>query len=116
MKLTELEPTFVRLWQKGWEEVATLQEAQGVEFLCPKCFVTNKGSAGTHGVVCWFRNHGVPDDMVPGPGRWDVKGGTTLEDLTLQPSILLQSNPDPKTGEERCAWHGFITAGAVITA
>lgn len=86
--------------------VATLAEADGVGFLCPKCFAANNGPVGTHGVICWFEDK-VPDDAFPGPGRWNPVG-TSLDDLTFVPgkrshSVLL-------TGEG-CAWHGFVVNG-----
>ena len=108
-----------------WEEVTgprdhmpwaqSAVDAQGVEFLCPKCFAAHAGPIGTHGVIVWFRGRGVPDDVEPGAARpvghekspkgrpaqrWDVSG-TNFEDLTIKPSIAL----------EGCAWHGFITNG-----
>lgn len=89
-----------------WTFVDTITEAQGIEFLCPKCF----GSGGQHAVVCWSRSRGVPDDASPGPGRWTMEG-TGYHDLTL--------NGDPP-GNARsvllmggCAWHGFVTNGEV---
>ena len=134
MKLTDLEPQLLRhefretTWTRqnadgSTEEVTgprsffisvdTLAEAQGVEFLCPKCFSANGGAVGTHGIICWSRSRGVPDDVEPTPGRWAMSG-TGLEDLTLNAdppsqarSILLTSG---------CRWHGFITAGMVTPA
>jgi hypothetical protein len=86
-------------------DVGTLAEADGVSFLCPKCFASNGGPVGTHTVVCWFEDK-VPDDAHPGPGRWNPVG-TSLDDLTFVPgkksqSVLLTSG---------CAWHGFVTNG-----
>jgi hypothetical protein len=142
MKLTDLKPQFLRYaerldtWEvvdrqpaKGedastvphhqvtgmrsfWPYVQTLKAAQGVEFLCPKCFAANKGEVGTHVVVCWSRSRGVPDKATPGPGRW-VLAGTGYADLSL--------NAEP--GQSRsvlllggCAWHGFVTGGEVTDA
>lgn len=98
MKLIDLEPQFVRLvpgQDKTWEYVGTLAEAQGIFFLCPKCFEENKGRIGTHMVLCWFNGRGVPNEMDPGPGRWNPNG-TDFENLSFVPgekscSILLQS-------------------------
>lgn len=104
MELSVLEGTFIRLLsEKSHEHVESLADAQGVMFLCPKCFETNHGPVGTHGIICWFRNKGVPDSMSPGPGRWDVVSGTSLKDLTLSPSVLL-----PGDG---CEWHGWVKNG-----
>ena len=86
--------------------VETLAEAQGVEFLCPKCFAENGGPVGTHWCSVSFEGRGVADDQgthdAQGqPVRWQVSG-TDLSDLTTQPSILIVGG---------CAWHGFITNG-----
>lgn len=63
--------------------VDMVAEADGVFFLCPKCFAANGNSnVGTHGVRCWFK--GVPDSYVPGPGRWNPQG-TSIDDLSLVP-------------------------------
>lgn len=87
--------------------VDTLAEADGVWFLCPKCFVANGGSVGTHGVICWFVGK-VSDDVDPKPGRW-TPTGTGLHDLTFvpsegrTPSVLLTGG---------CGWHGHVAAGS----
>lgn len=86
--------------------VDALAEADGVWFLCPKCFVTNGGSVGTHAVICWFVGK-VSDDVDPKPGRW-TPTGTSLHDLTFVPSVG-RSHSVLLTGE--CAWHGFVVAG-----
>lgn len=88
-----------------------IEDAQGVEFLCPKCFAANGNSSrGTHGVICWSSSRGVPDDATPGPGRWRLVG-TGYHDLSLMEepgksrSVLL-------TGDG-CKWHGFVTNGEI---
>lgn len=104
MKLTTLEGQFLRLSEDGrWAHVETLDAAQGVMFLCPICWVANGGDVGTHSVVTWFRDRGVSDDEVPGPGRWIVSG-TGIDDLTLSPSIHL-------SGKGGCGWHGWVKSG-----
>lgn len=110
MRLTELEPRFQRIVEPGklLQEVDRLQDAQGVLFLCPKCFVENGGPVGTHSVLCWFLGRGVPDSEAPGPGRWEAVG-TDFDDLTLQASsssILLTTG---------CRWHGYIRNGDVTS-
>lgn len=110
MKLSELEPRFMRVAEPGrlWQEVDTLAEAQGVQFLCPKCFEANGGAVGTHSVLCWFLGRGVLDDEDPKPGRWEPVG-TGLQDLSLRAgssSILLTSG---------CCWHGYVTDGEVTS-
>lgn len=110
MKLTELEPRFVRYLDGGLiQTVQTIEECQGLWFLCPKCFAQNKGPIGTHAVLCWSATRGVPANVGPLPGRWTISG-TNLEDVTLSgengksSSVLLTDG---------CRWHGFITNGEV---
>lgn len=114
MRLTELEPQFLR-YDKREDgifrcPVQRIEDAQGVEFLCPKCFAANGGNIGTHAVICWSRSRGVPDDAEPGPGRWALHG-TGFADLTL--------NADPPSTARSvqlnggCAWHGHVTDGEV---
>lgn len=107
--LRELEAEFVKLDSidpKVYGRVLSLAEADGLLFMCPKCFTENKGKVGTHWVLCWFVGK-VPDDLDPKPGRW-TPAGTSLDDLSFVPgsgrshSVLLQSG---------CAWHGFLTNG-----
>jgi hypothetical protein len=106
MKLAELEPQFLAIQdERTRRHVDTLGEAQGVMFLCPKCFETNGGSVGTHSVLCWFRDRGVPDDVDPRPGRWGTSG-TGIADLSLSPSVQLQGG---------CDWHGWVTNGEVTS-
>jgi hypothetical protein len=87
-------------------EVDTLAEADGVWFLCPKCYAEKGGAVGTHTVICWFVGK-VPDDIDPKPGRW-TPTGTGLSDLTFVPSegrtqsVLLTGG---------CGWHGFVVNG-----
>ncbi len=84
--------------------VQNLSEAQGINFLCPMCFAKNGGSLGTHSVSISFADRGVKDEQGSHnkegrPVRWNIIGGTGLDDLQLSPSILL---------EVGCGWHGFI--------
>lgn len=115
MKLTDLDAEFLRYERDGeghtlWHRVDALAEAQGVTFLCPKCFASNNGARGTHGVVCWSSSRGVPDYATPNPGRWRMDG-TGLDDLTL--------NAETKGGARSvlllggCGWHGHVTNGAI---
>ena len=104
VKLTTLEAHFVRT-DDGGRTITTVDsigDAHGVMFLCPKCFIENKGPIGTHSVLCWCPS--VPLEIPPGPGRWAF-AGTGIDDLTLvagSSSILLKSG---------CAWHGFVRNG-----
>lgn len=105
LKLTDLEPSFVRHEYRGehlyYVEVSTLAEAHGVEFLDP---VELNGRGGT--VICWFRGR-VPDCLEPGPGRWYVSG-SDFTNLTLDPSVDLScGNKYPGR------WHGWVRNGEV---
>lgn len=116
VKLLDLDPSFLRYEPRGrkiyYREVGTIAEAQGIKFLCPKCFKANRGPVGTHSVICWSRSRGVPDKAKPGPGRWKLDG-SGFHDLTLNGdpgsrSVLLEG--------AGCGWHGFITNGKVTDA
>jgi hypothetical protein len=113
MKLAELQPVWLRMIDARRSQfVGSIEDAQGIRFLCPKCFKSNDGIVGTHSVICWSRTRGVPDDCVPGPGRWSLNG-TGFDDLTLDGedasnSILLSGSG--------CGWHGFIKNGVVTDA
>lgn len=110
MRLSELDPRFVR-WKEGGsiQTVEAIGEAQGLWFLCPKCFLENKGPVGTHAVVCWSENRGTPPDVRPLPGRWTISG-SGLHDVTL-------SGENGKSGSvlltDGCRWHGFVTNGEI---
>lgn len=114
LRLTQLDPHFVRYEQRGKQkliiDVPAIAEAQGIRFLCPKCFAANSGPKGTHQVICWSRARGVPDEARPGPGRWTIDGDG-FGNLTL--------NGDPPGGARSvqlnggCDWHGFVTNGEV---
>lgn len=116
MRLTELAPEWMcyEVRSDGIYHVRVdgIGAAQGIMFLCPKCFVANGGPVGTHAVICWSRSRGVPDEASPGPGRWTLEG-SSFEDLTLNGdggsrSVLLTCGG--------CAWHGFVTNGEVTEA
>lgn len=89
----------------------TIEHAQGVLFLCPRCFTKNGGPVGTHSVLAWFAGRGVPDDAKPGPGRW-IATGTSLGDLTLSPSVDLTKDAAGNVVRPE-EWHGFIRNGEV---
>ncbi len=136
MTLLELDPRFVRYETRPtecnivdgdettWQErgcptvcvtepreftipVGSLGEAQGVEFLCPKCYVENGGRVGTHLCAVTFHGRGaLPEQGSHNgerPTRWSVSGNG-MADLTLSPSIQLIGG---------CAWHGHVTNGSI---
>ena len=112
-KLRKLVPVLIRINNTGGHvAVESMKDAQGIRFLCPKCYYENGGPMGTHQVICWFHGRGVPDDAPPGPGRWVAKGAG-IDDLTLDA-------PPGKTRSVRllggCRWHGFVTGGSVDEA
>lgn len=117
MKLTELEPQFLRHEEREGSayhvHVDSLAEAQGIWFLCPKCFAANGGPVGTHGVICWSRSRGAPESAVPGPGRWTLEG-TGYHDLTLNGDPPGAARSVLLTGG--CGWHGHVTKGEVTHA
>lgn len=108
----ELEAHFIALDKsatdgggKSFRYVESLDEADGIIFLCPHCFAANSGSVGTHSVICW-RAGRVPDSLDPKPGRWNF-GGSGLDDLTFVPpgAVSVQLNGG-------CGWHGFVKDGS----
>jgi hypothetical protein len=106
MRLTDLDPQFLQVETPGdrtvFRHVDSLEEADGIRFLCPLCFKNSGKREGVHGVMCF--KPGVKG-VVTGPGRWTM-AGTDYSDLTLSPSVLLLSG---------CGWHGFITSGSIVT-
>jgi hypothetical protein len=108
MKLTDLQASFVSDYTpEGFREIGdTIEGAQGLIFICPKC----QG----HSVLCWFTRsinaEKVPDDALPGPGRWKFTG-TSLADATLSPSIDLSRYEQGKDMGKSCKWHGFVKNG-----
>ncbi|MGH3430892.1 MAG: hypothetical protein ACRDQZ_25540 [Mycobacteriales bacterium] len=109
MKLAELEPRFLKITKADhWCCTDSVAGADGIIFLCPKCFVANRGSIGTHSVICW-RPH-VPQSQLPGPGRWEFKG-TNAANVTLfagSSSIYLKG--------PGCGAHFFVENGEVRNA
>lgn len=92
--------------------------AQGVLFTCP---------LHTHGIVVWFTN---PRGTPPAPAevrptyRWTIAGGTSLDDLSLTPSIncdlgRCNNKCKKKHGDwcetHWCLWHGTVAGGVITT-
>lgn len=107
MKLTDLQPEFIKLESEDtWRTVSSTlaADADGLMFLCPKCFVETNGPIGCHRVICW-KPH-VPLTIHPRPGRWQFEG-KSFYDLSLKASsssILLLGG---------CGAHFFIEAGEI---
>ena len=116
MRLRDLRPEFFRYTGEDLKDLhvgdppdVSLAEADGVMFLCPKCFAANGGAVGTHRVICNRPRVPQRDGVYVGPGRWEFSG-TGLDDLTLtagSSSIALQGG---------CGAHFFIEAGAIRMA
>jgi hypothetical protein len=108
MRLTELEPQFLKFDQQQPDTFAMVESidgADGVSFLCPVCFAKNNGPVGTHSIICWTPK--VPQTVYPTPGRWNLQGHG-YDDLSLvagSSSVLLQGAP--------CKAHFFVTNGEV---
>lgn len=79
-----------------------LAEADGITFLCPKCFASNAGPIGTHSIMIFFEGGKAPPHLGTNKDgqtvRWRVTG-TGYGDLVTVPSILQQAG---------CQWHGYI--------
>lgn len=102
MRLRDLDPHFMRsVDDRTSQIVETIDQAHGLRFECPVC--------GEHGIICWSRTAGTPDDRDPGPGRWRLVG-TSLDDLSLMEepgasrSVLLTGG---------CKAHFFVTNGEI---
>lgn len=104
--LADLEPrTLGRDTDDGWHEDVPWNEARGIRFICPKCWLKNgRSDIGVHSMICWVP--GVPLTRPPSPGRWSLVG-TGLADVTLvagSSSIQIQGG---------CNAHFWIRGGRV---
>ena len=107
MRLQDLEAKFIKLTGDDSHIECPPWEADGIRFLCPKCYAIDNSPIGTHSVICWF--FWVPPHISPGPGRWTPDGENGIHDLTFVPgsppkacSVLLLGG---------CGWHGFVKGG-----
>ena len=103
MRLRDLpEASFVRATETGWTHTETVDGANAVLFDCP---------CGEHVNLIAFEPTlnapPSPSGLSRSGGRWRRDSGTTLDDLTLSPSIAVNT----RHGE---CWHGFIRVGEVI--
>lgn len=136
MKLRDLDAQFVYAAQKGGYERSdanSVEGMQGVMFQCPKCAIGKERGEedgrrfirGAHYILVFFSNpRGAPvapadadlrNDGSRNP-RWSIKSGTTLDDLTLTPSIncdIPWKDADGIEHESSCKFHGFIKNGDV---
>lgn len=108
--LITLEPEWLKHLSKGsYQRIGpqALHEADGIIFLCPKCYEAKGSNVGVHSVICWFEGK-VPDNLQPGPGRWTPRG-SGFEDLTFVPGQRTKAVSVALTGG--CQWHGHIANG-----
>ena len=107
--LRELEAVFMkRIDDTHRQEVDAIAAADGLMFMCPKCYEANGGPVGTHQVMCWFEGK-VPDTEVPGPGRWTpAPPDATIDNLSFVPSATKSCSVMLTGG---CQWHGMVTNG-----
>src|SRR5882762_3612372 len=109
MKLSELEPQFLKFDPEHPDTfgfVDQIDEADGISFLCPVCFVANSGSVGTHSIMCWQPR--VPQTVYPVPGRWNFSG-TGYGDLTLT-----AGSSSIKLDGPGCGAHFSIKNGEIV--
>lgn len=92
--------------------VGSVAEAHGVRFLCPKSYAKNGGEKGTHSCYIFFAGSPYAGRNSDGQEvRWQVVGGSTIDDLALSPSIQEQDEGMPP--EHQCNWHGFVGSNGV---
>jgi hypothetical protein len=101
----------VRVFERQAPPTGTfdLANADGIRFLCPKCFTFNGGPVGTHSVICWFVGR-VPDNLSPQPGRW-TPAGTGIDDLTFVPGTPPRQVSVQLEGG--CGMHGVVIGGTI---
>lgn len=89
--------------------VNSFAEAHMIKFLCPKSFKKNGGPRGCHSVYVVFEGSPVPPNLFKNDNgetvRWKASG-TSLDDLSLMPSIL-EIDPD-------CGWHGYVGSCGIL--
>lgn len=106
MRLVDLKPSFlIHVDELLYKRTDNFFEADGLTFLCPKCFIKNNGEIGTHSMICWTPK--ISQTTSPNPGRWNFEG-TSYEDL----SLIAGSSSIAITGG--CQAHFFIKKGEVI--
>lgn len=103
MNLIELYATFLYAHGNFLHHVDKIEEANGIRFLCPHCFVKNNGVMGTHAIMCF--TPGTILGWTDRTERWTMKG-SSLFDVSLSPSVLLITG---------CRWHGFVENGEIRT-
>ena len=85
--------------QRGvrWRWGVSLDDADGIQFLCPAC--------RAHDIICWQPH--VPDTWQSESGRWNFLG-TGFDDLTLQMGSSSVHYRGP------CDAHFWVRDGGII--
>lgn len=110
VRLAQLDPHFVILipgTKPMLKRVGSIELADGLGFLCPKCWRDSLGKS-TVRVLVW-QPLKVPEAALPGPGRWAIVG-TGVDDLSL---LARAPVIDPSHG---CGWRGVVELGLVSDA
>ena len=104
----DLDPYFISLPDiktGAFQKVKFIENASGVSFLCPKCFLDNKGKKHTHRIIIWEEK--CPEENIGKRNKW-IFDGVDIVTLTLNAhgsrSVLLVGG---------CAAHFFVTNGTV---
>lgn len=138
MRLRDLDAAFLdQVSVIGSRRLASesVDGAQGVLFQCPSCAAGKDVVAdleregrryvvGAHSIQVLFSN---PRGVEPAPAdagvtgadhtshpRWQIEGGTSLDDLTLSPSINCDIPWTDDAGVEHpsvCKFHGYVKNG-----
>jgi hypothetical protein len=109
IRLIDLEPEFLKKTGEATHNriVKDISEADGICFLCPKCYRENLGTdKGVHSIICW-QPHIPESPLIAGPGRWRFEG-TGYEDLTL---VNGSSSVALKGG---CNAHFWVRDGKIV--
>lgn len=129
MKLRDLNARFIYGAHAGGSRLSedeTVDKMQGVMFQCPKCAKGKQRgkegrlgfAIGAHYVRVFFanpRNAPVAPLEADDNPRWTMSG-STIDDLTLSPSVNLDIDHDRNGNfipvEQRgCRWHGYVKDG-----
>lgn len=127
MRLRDLDATFIgQATENGYTRQDGIEGAQGLMFQCPSCGAGKERGEedgrrfirGAHYIrVCFSnpRNAPVAGDVVAG-GKppWELVSGTSLDDVTVSPSINCDIPWQDEQGvshESSCKFHGFVREG-----
>lgn len=82
----------------GYHDVDSFEKADAVFFYCPCAYGKSEGA---HGLYIPFEKDGKQG--------WKASG-TSLDDLTLSPSIAVGGHQSPE------CWHGYVKNGELVNA